>query len=119
MTSRLFSLIAVLVSLSLAPAAAHGQGAVAPPGNSAVDEYVETIPSADGNKRPSAGKGGSSGASSLPASTRKKLEAAGRDGQAVLALSNSGDAAPASAGSGAVGKGRKANGGGGDSGKGA
>ena len=73
-----------LVALALAlPATAQAQPAQtnAPPGNSAIDEYLETVPGASGNTRPRPpGQGGSS---VLPAAERARLERLGADGKAL------------------------------------
>jgi hypothetical protein len=55
----------------------------APPGNSAIDEYLETIPSASGSVRPR-GPGGGSGA--LTPALRRRLDRLGPDGQTLARL---------------------------------
>jgi hypothetical protein len=80
-------LLAALVALALmatpAAASAQTQKTNAPPGNSAIDEYLETVPAASGNARPRppAAKGGSS--SSLSAAERARLEKLGPDGKTL------------------------------------
>ena len=48
--TRMLSVLAALVLIGL-PSAASAQ-TNAPPGNSAIDEYLETVPGATGNQRP-------------------------------------------------------------------
>jgi hypothetical protein len=76
---RLLATLAVLALAGPAPALAQSPKTNAPPGNSAIDEYLESIPSADGNTptgnvvrskpRPLAGAAG------------RALRAAGDDGK--------------------------------------
>lgn len=73
----------VLASLIAAPAA-HAQDTNAPPGNSGIDQYLETVPEADGSKPPGTQKPESG--SGLPADTAAELDAAGDDGADVAAL---------------------------------
>lgn len=76
--------ITALVVLALAlPALAHAQAPQtnAPPGNSAVDEYLETVPGASGAKRPRPAQSG--GPSVLSAPERERLERLGPDGKAL------------------------------------
>jgi hypothetical protein len=61
--------------------AAVAQDTNAPPGNSGIDQYLETVPDAGGN-RPASNRN----SSQLPARTVKRLKAAGSDGQAVANL---------------------------------
>lgn len=76
--------IAALVVLALAlPALAHAQAPQtnAPPGNSAVDEYLETVPGATGNARPRPPQTGTPGV--LSAAERARLERLGPDGRTL------------------------------------
>ena len=76
--------IAALVVLALAlPALAHAQAPQtnAPPGNSAVDEYLETVPGASGNARPRPPAQG--GDTVLSAAERARLERLGADGKTL------------------------------------
>jgi hypothetical protein len=76
--------IAALVVLALAlPALAHAQAPQtnAPPGNSAVDEYLETVPSATGNAPPRSPQNGAPGV--LSAAERARLERLGPDGKTL------------------------------------
>jgi hypothetical protein len=96
--TRLLPALVTLVLLAVpAGAAAQAPQTNAPPGNSAIDEYLETVPSASGNQVPSApGAAGSAGnRGGLTPAQRTKLERLGPDGKA---LANAVDAtAPPSA----------------------
>lgn len=84
MTRVLMTRAMTLVVLALAlPALAHAQApqTTAPPGNSAIDEYVETVPGATGNTRPGPSQDG--GAGVLSALERARLERLGPDGRAL------------------------------------
>jgi hypothetical protein len=70
--------VGLLASLS---SAALAQDTNAPPGNSGVDQYLETVPEAGGN-RPT----GDRKSARLPARTVKSLRKAGADGEAVANL---------------------------------
>jgi hypothetical protein len=77
---RLFALIVgglLLVAL-IFPVAASAQD------GSAIDEYVEGVPTAGGNSHPGAGGGGDR--APLPSGVADELEAAGADGQAAANL---------------------------------
>lgn len=77
--------LVVLVALALAcPAAslAEPPQTNAPPGNSGIDEYLETVPGASGNKRPRPPGQGGAGSSLSPA-LRARLERQGADGKAL------------------------------------
>jgi len=52
MKSLRFALGTLAVALLLLPAGASAQSTNAPPGNSAIDEYLETVPSSSGNRPP-------------------------------------------------------------------
>jgi hypothetical protein len=72
--------LAVLAGLcALAPAGAFAQGTVAPPGNSGIDEYLETVPGAGGNHRPGTGHG------ALSPAAKKALDSLGANGRAAAA----------------------------------
>ena len=74
-------IIALVVLAGALPATAHGAAQTnAPPGNSAIDEYLEVVPSAGGttSARPRAG-----GSGELTAAQRARLERRGRDGKAL------------------------------------
>jgi hypothetical protein len=84
-----------LALLSLAPAvsAAGAATTTAPPGQSAIDEYLETVPGDSGNtsaldRKPGATQpgAGEKAASALPVKVRKELKRSGADGKAAAAL---------------------------------
>ena len=79
---RLLLALVALVALALpvTPAAAQTN---APPGNSAIDEYLETVPSATGNEVPRK-PGSKPGPSVLTPAQRAKLEKLGPDGKALV-----------------------------------
>ena len=75
-----------LVLLALAwPAMAHAQAPQtnAPPGNSAVDEYLETVPGATGNQRPRTPTQGGASEACSRAAERARLERLGPDGKTL------------------------------------
>jgi len=77
MTRALTALVAL--TLLVAPCTATAQ-TNAPPGNSAIDEYLETVPGATGNRTP--GKPGT-GETALTPAERARLERLGPDGKAL------------------------------------
>src|SRR5436190_15498987 len=78
----LLALVALLlVALPLPSAVARTN---APPGNSAIDEYLETVPSATGNQRPRQ-PGSKGGPSVLTPTQRAQLEKLGPGGKALVA----------------------------------
>jgi hypothetical protein len=106
--TRLLALLALVLAFPAAARAQQGE-TNAPPGNSAIDEYVETVPSASGN-RPARNR--DSAPAPLPADERTALEQQGPDGALLADLIDStsptprtmppaetrtGDAAPAPA----------------------
>lgn len=63
----------------------------APPGNSQIDQYVETVPDPRGDRQagPGAGGGGSGGPSAgIPAGTVAQLEQLGEEGRAAVEAAN-------------------------------
>jgi hypothetical protein len=79
MTRLLSAIVATaLVALALPLGAAAQTNA--PPGNSAIDEYLETVPSATGNQRP---RQPGAGESVLSPAQRARLEKLGPDGKAL------------------------------------
>jgi hypothetical protein len=85
-----------------APAACSGS--TAPPGNSEVDQYAETVPGTCGESPPGSGGDQTSGggnSNSIPPSTLNRLQGQGADGQAAAALAEAN--APAEAGQGSGG----------------
>jgi len=84
--TRVLPALVALVLLALPCAAVAQQGPTnAPPGNSAIDEYLETVPSATGNQRPRAPGSGNEESSVLTAKQRARLEQLGPDGKALVA----------------------------------
>ena len=83
MTRPLSALVALVLVLLAAPGAATAQTPQtnAPPGNSAIDEYLETVPGATGNQRPR--QPGSKGGAVLSPAERARLEKLGPDGKAL------------------------------------
>jgi hypothetical protein len=76
-------MLAALVALALcipAAAAAQAPRTNAPPGNSAIDEYLETVPGASGNAVP---RPPGAGADTLTAAQRARLEQQGVDGRTL------------------------------------
>ena len=81
--ARVLAAIAAFV-LVLSPAAlAQSPQTNAPPGNSAIDEYLETIPSASGSVRP---RGPGGGAGALTPALRRRLDRLGPDGRTLARL---------------------------------
>ncbi len=84
--TRLLSVLVALVLLAVpvsAMAAAQAPQTNAPPGNAAIDEYLETVPSATGNQRPREPGTGSAGTTTLTPAERARLEKLGPDGKAL------------------------------------
>lgn len=99
MPRLLVALVAlVLLAAPATPAAAAAKHVQtnAPPGNSAIDEYLETVPNASGSAspRPPTAGGGSAGA--LTAAQRAKLQRLGSDGRALVEAVNATSPARAS-----------------------
>lgn len=80
--ATLFAVLAILLGLA---SSAGAQEVNAPPGNSAVDEYLETVPGATGNQPTNR----STDRSALPAAERRALERQGADGRAAADLAES------------------------------
>ena len=85
---RPFTLLGFLaLALALAAPAAAQRGTLAPPGNSGVDEYKETIPTSRGNRpTDSVPGGGGGGGGGLSQGAQRSLDRLGADGQAVADL---------------------------------
>lgn len=86
MTRLVPLLVAVIMLVTPVAAFAQAPQTNAPAGNSAIDEYLETVPGATGNQRPrppAAGDVASKGA--LTAAQRARLERLGPDGKALAA----------------------------------
>ncbi|MDX6689258.1 MAG: hypothetical protein QOG15_715 [Solirubrobacteraceae bacterium] len=77
MTRAIVALAALALVLP-APAIAKAPQTNAPPGNSAIDEYLETVPGATGNTRPR--PPGQKGGGGLTAAQRARLQRLGPDG---------------------------------------
>ncbi len=76
---RLLTVLVVIALLAMPSAAsARSDATNAPPGNSAIDEYLETVPGATGNRAP-----GQAGDGGLTAAQRARLERQGADGKAL------------------------------------
>lgn len=79
-TAYLVSLVVLLSGLAPAAAAAAPQTS-APPGNAAIDEYLETVPDAGGDARPR--PPGAHGTAALTPAQRARLRAQGREGETL------------------------------------
>jgi hypothetical protein len=79
----------LLVALALlampAAAIAKAPKTNAPPGNSAIDQYLETVPDAGGASPPRPPAGGGSSAGALTAAQRARLDRLGPDGRTLVA----------------------------------
>lgn len=80
--------VAILLGVLMLAAPAGAQQNNAPPGNSGVDEYLETVPGASGNRPTTRDSDGSP----LPAGARAKLQRQGSDGDAAAQLAERGGA---------------------------
>jgi cobalamin biosynthesis Mg chelatase CobN len=106
------TLVTGVVVLGAMPGLAHAATSVAPPGNSAVDQYRESVPSTPAS--PGAPGGSPGGSGTVPKSTRRALEGqgrAGRDLASVLAKTGGvatprAEGVPAEGGAARVGSGR-------------
>ena len=74
--------VCVCFTVALTPTASWAQKTNAPPGNAGVDEYLETVPQADGN-RPSINKPEQP---ALSQEAAERLRAQGSDGEAAARL---------------------------------
>ena len=85
---------AVLAALVVAAPAAAQDEVIAPPGNSGVEEYLEVVPGAGGDKPASGDKSGNASAptpaEALGADNAKALEGMGADGKAAAAAAAAG-----------------------------
>lgn len=80
--TRAITALVVLAFALPATALAQAPQSTAPPGNSAVDEYLETVPGATGNQRPRPpAQKGSAGV--LSTTERARLEQLGPDGRTL------------------------------------
>jgi hypothetical protein len=76
------AIVAACALALLAPAAASAQETNAPPGNSGIDEYLETVPSASGNRPTGRILSGRPGTRPTPERAARALRGRGRDAQA-------------------------------------
>jgi hypothetical protein len=90
---RQASMLAVLITVLLPPAASASSFSVIPPSNSSADQYVESVPTAAGNRSstPIVAPGSTVESStrpdaSIPASTQAELVRSGADGRRAAAL---------------------------------
>lgn len=83
MRSKYAAVLATLVLAAFAAPVAHAEGEIVPPGNSAVIQYTETIPSAGGQKDAEGKKSKVKPGDVLGDSTTRKLESKGKTGQEV------------------------------------
>ncbi|HEX8157763.1 MAG TPA: hypothetical protein VF526_10305 [Solirubrobacteraceae bacterium] len=81
MTRALVVLVALAMSFP-ATAVARAPQTNAPPGNSAIDEYLETVPGASGNALPRP-RGHSGGTGALTTAQRSRLQQLGPDGKSL------------------------------------
>jgi hypothetical protein len=84
-TRVLSALVALVLVAAPAAAVAQAPSTNAPPGNSAIDEYLETVPAATGNQRPRPPGGGSTSGALTP-TQRARLERLGPDGKALVGV---------------------------------
>lgn len=89
MTRLLPALVALtLLAVPAGAGAAPASQTNAPAGNSAIDEYLETVPSVTGSNgpRPPRGGGGSAASAGLTPAQRKRLEQAGPAGRQLASV---------------------------------
>src|SRR5215218_9216421 len=90
---RYLALVMAVAAALLAPPTALAAGIV-PPGNSAVNQYTQTIPTSRGNKEVRRGGHGSP-SKALGQKATKKLQKQGKDGRSTAELAAAGPAATA------------------------
>jgi hypothetical protein len=81
--ARLITALLALALLAPAGAAAQSPQTNAPPGNSAIDEYLETVPTAGGDATPRPPGAATGGEQVLTQAQRAALERQGPDGKAL------------------------------------
>jgi len=109
---RYLALVMAVAAALLAPPTALAAGIV-PPGNSAVNQYTQTIPTSRGNKEVRRGGHGSP-SKALGQKATKKLQKQGKDGRSTAELAAAGTpAGAASSGGGSGGDGGATGNGGG------
>lgn len=86
MTRTVLALVALALMALPGPATAQQPQTNAPPGNSAIDEYLETIPAASGDRRPRPPAAGTGSGSALTPGQRARLERLGPDGEQLAAV---------------------------------
>jgi hypothetical protein len=111
---RYLALVMAVAAALLAPSTAIAAGIV-PPGNSAVNQYTQTIPTSRGNKEVRQG-GHRSPSKALGPRATKKLQKQGKDGRSAAELAAAGT--PAGAVGGGSGSGPAGGGNGGATGNG-
>jgi hypothetical protein len=84
--TRMLTALAALALLLPSVAAAQAPETNAPPGNSAIDEYLETVPDATGNGRPRPRHEGGGESGVLTAAQRRELDKLGPDGRQLAAV---------------------------------
>lgn len=82
-TFRRVLILLTIASLAL-PGGALAQTSIAPPGNSGIDQYRETVPDAAGGEIPR--RPGSHGGTVLSPGERRALNRLGRDGRALASV---------------------------------
>jgi hypothetical protein len=118
--SRNFLALVMVLAAALAAPSAATAAAIVPPGNSAVNQYTQTIPTSKGNKEVRQ-KGDGSPSKTLGHSATKKLQKQGKDGSSAAELAAAGtptNAVGGGSGSGAGGGGASGGGGGSTAGNG-
>jgi hypothetical protein len=103
MTRMLMALVALTLALA-SPAMAQSPNTNAPPGNSAIDEYLETVPDPGGDSHP--GPPGGDGGGATDGAQQQKLARMGPDGRALARLVAT--TAPAAAGTDGTHRGKAA-----------
>jgi hypothetical protein len=111
---RYLALVMAVAAALLAPPTAIAAGIV-PPGNSAVNQYTQTIPTSRGNKEVRQGGHGSP-SKALGHKATKKLQKQGKDGRSAAELAAAGTPAGAVTGGSGSGSGSAGGGSGGATG---
>ena len=82
---KVLAVMTAALVLSVVPSA-QADRVTAPPGNSGVDQYFETVPSATGNRPPGASGSANHAGPGVSARTQSRLARLGKDGRAAAAL---------------------------------
>jgi hypothetical protein len=85
-SKTLLASIAVVLAVILAPSAAPAGAAVVPPGNSAANQYTETLPTTGGNTEAKKGKHKVTPAEAIGSGPAKKLDTQGKQGHEAAAV---------------------------------